>query len=43
MQTARALLELASTTAGALTAEDFEERKAEESATYSEPHSPQRI
>ncbi|MFF3313013.1 AAA family ATPase [Streptomyces sp. NPDC002952] len=29
MQTARALLELASTTAGALSAEDFEERKAE--------------
>ncbi|MFJ1959111.1 AAA family ATPase [Streptomyces microflavus] len=29
MQTARALLELASTTAGAMSAEDFEERKAE--------------
>ncbi|GAB2897189.1 hypothetical protein GCM10027074_75690 [Streptomyces deserti] len=29
LQTARALLELASTTAGALSAEDFEERKAE--------------
>ncbi|QLH19298.1 AAA family ATPase [Streptomyces sp. Rer75] len=29
MQTARALLELASTTAGALSVEDFEERKAE--------------
>ncbi|MFD4977659.1 ATP-dependent endonuclease [Streptomyces sp. NPDC058424] len=29
MQTARALLELASTTTGALSAEDFEERKAE--------------
>lgn len=29
MQTARALLELASTTAGAMAAEDFEERKAE--------------